>query len=168
MQVFGSRAVAYLPKELRQGAEQPDTRQYMTLYLGMADEVGNGQRLEAYYTNVIGVVLLMGQVFEWKTKDVTNFPDELPLRRPVGPGATTAQLEADMGLPGPRPSDVYVVKETLQSRTVDGAERYKAHWGGYAKRDATWRPPERLTGRGADALVAAAESGLKQRGRALG
>ena len=43
VQIFGSRAVAYLPKDLQQGAEQPSTRQ--CIYLGMADEVGNGQRL---------------------------------------------------------------------------------------------------------------------------
>ena len=43
VQVFGARAVAYLPRELRQGADQPSTRQ--CIYLGMAYEVGNGRRL---------------------------------------------------------------------------------------------------------------------------
>ena len=60
MQVFGPRAVAYLPKELRQGAEQPSTRQ--CIYLGMADRVGNGQRLIEYYTHDKGMLVLMGWV----------------------------------------------------------------------------------------------------------
>ena len=93
----------------------------------------------------------MGQVFEWKTGDVTNFPDEFPLRRSVGPRATAEQLDADMELLEPGPSDVYVVKEILQSKTVDGAEWYKVHWEGYAKRDATWEPAEHLPEWGADA-----------------
>ena len=94
--MFGSRAVAYLPRELRQGAEQPSIRQ--CIYLGMADEVGNGQRLIEYYTNDKGIAVLMGQVFEWKTGDVTNFPGESPMRRSVGPRATAEQLDADMEL----------------------------------------------------------------------
>ena len=143
MQVFGSRAVAYLPKELRQGAEQPSTRQ--CIYLGMADEVGNGQRLVEHYTNDSGVVVLMGQVFEWKTKDVINIPDEFPQRRSCGPTATAAQLDADMELLEPGPSDAYVGKEILQSKTVKAVEWYKVHWEGYAKTDATWEPVEHLT-----------------------
>ena len=55
----------------------------------------------------------MGQVFEWKPGDVNNFPDGFPMRRSVGPMATTEQLDADMELLEPGQSDVYVVKETL-------------------------------------------------------
>ena len=91
VQVFGTRAVAYLPKEQRQGAEQPGTRQ--CIYLGMSKEVPQGQRLVGYYTNAKGVVVLMGGVFEWETADVQNFPDVFPLRRSEGSRATMANSQ---------------------------------------------------------------------------
>ena len=58
--------------------------------------------------------VLLGQVFECKTDNVIHFPDEVPLRSPVGPllvdstwRATITQLDADMELlePGPFPLD---------------------------------------------------------------
>ena len=123
----------------------------------MADEVGNGQQLLEYHTNDKGMVVRMDQVFAWKTGDVTNFPDEFPLRRSVGPRA-----DANMELLEPGPSAVYVVKEILQSKTVHGSKWYKVHWEGYAKSDATWEPAKHLTEWGVDALVA--EFRMKQRG----
>ena len=74
-----------------------------------------------------------------------NFPDVFPLKRSEGPRATAEQLDADMQLLEPGPSDVYVVKEILNSKTVDGNGWYKIHWEGYAERDATWEPAEHLT-----------------------
>ena len=86
VQVFGTGAVAYLPKEQKQGAEQPSTRH--CIYLGMSEEVPNGQRPVAYYKNDKGAVVLMGVAFEWASADLdlTHFPDVPPLRRPEGPG----------------------------------------------------------------------------------
>ena len=52
-------------------------------------------------TNDKGMVVLMGQVFEWKTGDVRNFPDGFPLRTSVGPRAKAEQLDADMELLAP-------------------------------------------------------------------
>ena len=115
-----------------------------------------------YYANDKGMVMLMGKVFEWKTGDVAIFPDEFPLRRSVGPRATAEQLDADLKLLlEPGPSDVCVVKEILQSKTVDGEKWYKVYWEGSVKRDATWEPTTHLTEWGADTLVA--EFRLKQR-----
>ena len=103
----------------------------------MPDEVGNGRRLVECHTHAKGMVVRMGQVFEWKTADVTTFPYEFPLRRSVGPRAKSEQLDAAIELLESGPAYVYVVKEILQSKTVAGAELHKVHWEGYAKRNAT-------------------------------